>query len=134
MPSVETSILQAVKARVATLPMKSAYPIVWSTDESYEPSPSQPFLRCTWMPNTNARIAKTHQRPGILQIDVMGKKTSGEAAAIEVAGQVAEHFPADLPMDFNGIRARVTKAPDVGPVFVGTHIQVPVSIRVQAFV
>src|SRR5690606_20225287 len=102
----------------------------WSTETTYQPSPSQPFLRVTWLPNTNARIADSHQRPGILQIDVMGKVTSGEAVAIEIAGQVAEYFPPDLPMDFSGIRARVTKAPDVGPVFVGTHIQVPVSVRI----
>jgi hypothetical protein len=138
MPSVETSIFQAIKARVDTLPMKATYPIVWATDESYSPSPSQPFLRVTWLPNRNQRLLigsnDAHRRPAILQIDVMGQKTSGEDVAREIAGQVAAHFPADLEMHFQGVKVRVTKAPDVGPSFVDKHIQIPVSVEVEALI
>jgi len=137
MPTLETAIFQAIKARVATLPMIATYPVVWSTDESYTPTASARYLRATWIPNTNRRLfigsADPHQRPGLLVIDVMEPKLYGEDSAIEAAGQVAAHFPADLPMDFGGVRVRVTRAPDVGPVLVGTHIQVPVTIRVEAF-
>lgn len=138
MPSIETSIFQAIKERVDTLPMKAAYPIVWSTDESYQPDPSQSYLRVTWLPNINVRMfigsTDPHQRPSILQIDVRGKKKFGEDVAIEVAGQVASHFPADLPLFFDGGKMTVQRAPDLGPTFVGTHIQVPVTIRLEAFV
>jgi hypothetical protein len=137
MPSIETMLFQAVKARVNALPMKAAYPIVWSTDEAYVPSISQPYLRATWLPNTNIRHfhkgSDPHERLALLQIDVMGEKTNGEGVAIEIAGQVAAHFAADTPMFFEQVKMSVTKAPDVGPVFVNTHIQVPVTIRVRAF-
>lgn len=135
--TIEASIHGAIKAQVETLPMIATYPVVWSTDDSYQPEPSVRFLRATWIPNRVNRLmigsTDPHQRPGLLQIDVMGRKTAGEGVAIEIAGQVAEHFPADLPMDFGDVRVRVTQAPDVGPVFVGTHIQVPVTIRVETF-
>lgn len=137
MPSVETKILQAVKTRIATLPMKVTYPIKWAT-ETYEPSPSQPYLRVTWVPNTNRRLflkgSDPHQRLALLQIDVMAKKASGDDVALEIAGQVAAHFAADTPMLFQDVKVTVQRAPDVGPVFVGdTHIRVPVTIRVEAF-
>jgi hypothetical protein len=137
MPAIETSIFQALKARVNTLPMIATYPVVWATDDSYKPTASTRFLRVTWIPNRVNRImigsTDPHQRPGLLQIDVMERKTVGEGVAIEIAGQVAEHFPADLPMDFDDVCVRVTQAPDVGPVFVATHIQVPVTVRVETF-
>lgn len=138
MPSVETSIFQAIKARVDTLPMKAAYPIKWVT-ENYEPTPTQPYIRATWMPNRNQRLLigsnDAHRRPGILQLDVFGKvMVNGEDVAREIAGQVAAHFPDDLEMHFQGIKVRVTKAPDVGPSFVDKHIQIPVSIEVEALI
>lgn len=137
MPSVETKIFQAIKARVATLPMAGSYPVKWTTDESYQPNPSQPYLRATWLPNINRRLflngSDPHQRLGVLQIDVMGKKTSGDDVAIEVAGQVAAHFPADQAMTFQGVTARVERAPDVRPVIIDKHIQVTISIRIETF-
>lgn len=138
MPSVETSIFQAVKARVDDLPMKAAYPIVWSTNTAYSPSPTQPYIRATWIPNVNRRLflrgSDPHQRLAILQLDVMAKKTSGDDVAIEVAGQVSAHFAADTPMFFQDVKVKVQRAPDVAPVVVGeTHIQAPVTIRVEAF-
>lgn len=139
MPSIETSILQALKARVDALPMKSAYPVVWATDTTYSPEPSKPYIRATWLPNRNQRLFigsdDTHVRPGILQLDVFGKvRANGEGLAREIAGQVAAHFPADLEMNFQGVKVRVTKAPDVGPSFVDKHIQIPVSIEVEALI
>lgn len=138
MPSIETSVLQALKARVDTLPMKSAYPIVWATDTTYAPEPSKPYIRATWLPNRTQRLfigsSDAHRRPGILQLDVFGKITSGEPVAREIAGQVAAHFAAGTAMHFQGVKVRVTKAPDVGPSFVDKHIQIPVSIEVEALI
>lgn len=137
MPSVETKIFQAIKARVATLPMKATYPVKWVT-ETYEPSPSQPYLRVTWMPNVNRRLflkgSDPHQRLALLQIDVMAKKASGDDVAVEIAGQVAVHFAADTPMYFQGVKVRVQRAPDISQVIAGdTHLQVPVTVPVEAF-
>jgi len=135
-PSTETAIFQAIKSQVATLPMVAAYPVVWSTQTTYTPSPDQPYLRATWLPNVARRLflgnGSPHQRLGLLQIDVMSKKTQADDIAIEVAGQVAAHFAADTKMTFGGVTARVAKAPDVATAMAGdTHIQVPVTVSVE---
>lgn len=136
-PSIETKIYQAIKARVDALPMKSTYPIVWADGTAYSPHPNQPYLRCTWTPNTTQRqfigSKDPHRRPGILQIDVMGTKAQGSGVAREVAGQVAAHFPADLRLFFQGVKVSITKAPSVLGSFIDTHIQVPVQIEVNSF-
>ena len=137
MPTLEASMFQALKARVATLPMIATHPVIWSTETTASPDVSTRYLRATWIPNRVTRLfigsSAPHQRPGLLQIDVMEPKMYGEDSAIEIAGQVAEHFPADLPMYSVDLRVRVTQAPDIGPVLAGTHLQVPVTIRVEAF-
>jgi hypothetical protein len=132
-PSIETKIYQAIKARVEALPMKATYPIVWTDGSAYSPNPNQPYLRCTWTPNTTQRqfigSKDPHRRPGILQIDVMGTKAQGSGVAREVAGQVAQHFPADMRLRFMDVKVRVLRAPSVFAPFIDTHIQVPVSIE-----
>lgn len=145
-PSIETRIFEAIKARVASLPMASSYDIVWTAGDnlmetgsgaSYAPSPTKRYLRCTWTPNaTQRRFLKgtdPHQRMGVIQIDVMGLKSQSTGVAREAAGQVAAHFPADQPMRFMGAQLRVMKAPAVFSPIVGTHVQVPVQIEVRTF-
>lgn len=147
-PTIETRIYQAIKARVESLPMASTYAIVWTDgplpkkadgtpETSYTPDPTKRYLRATWTPNQTQRqfigSRAPHRRPGVLQIDVMGLATQGSGVAREVAGQVAAHFPTDLNLDFQGVRVRVMKAPSVGTVFVGTHVQVPTSVELEAF-
>ncbi len=140
-PSIETRIAEAIRARVATLPMAGQYQVVWTDgplpagQQSYTPSPTQRYLRCTWTPNQTQRqfigSNDPHRRPGVLQIDVFGTVSQGSPRAIEVAGQVAQHFPADLVLTFMGAKVRVMKSPSVGPVFVDTHLQVPVLIELE---
>lgn len=145
-PTVETKIYQAIRNRVASLPMASTYAIVWTDgplpkkpdgtpETSYTPDPTKRYLRATWIPNQTQRMfigsSDPHRRPGILQIDVFATVAQGSGVAREVAGQIAAHFGTDLTMTFLGLKARVLKAPSVGPVFVGTHIQVPVTVEIE---
>ncbi len=145
-PSIETKIAEAIKARVASLPMASQYQIVWTDGplpkgpdgkelSSYTPSTTQGYLRCTWTPNQTQRLfigsKDPHRRPGVLQIDVMGTKAQGSGVAREVAGQVARHFPADLKMVFGGVKVRVMRDPSVFAPSIDTHVQVPVSIELE---
>lgn len=140
-PSIETKIAEAIRARVASLPMANTHTIVWTDgplptgQQSYTPSPTQRYLRCTWTPNQTQRqfigSKEPHRRPGVLQIDVMGLKTQSSGVAREVAGQVAQHFPADIKLAFEGIRVRVMRDPSVFASFIDTHIQVPVSIELE---
>ena len=138
-PSIETKIEMALLNRVSSLPMIATYPIVWSTGPgTYAPSPTQPYLRCTWTPNSTQRRTTGSRepsgRPGVLQIDVMDTKTRGSIVAKEAAGQVALHFPADHVMRFHDTRVKVSKAPSVLGPFIGTtHVQVPIEIEVEAY-
>ena len=137
MPSIETNYFQAIKARVATLPMIATYPVKWTGETTYKPNPEQRYIRATWFPNGNNRLLigsdDPHERLSLLQLDVMELKTQEDSVAIEIAGQVAAHFPADHKMSFNDVIARVTKAPDVRLVIPDVHKQVPVMVPIQLF-
>lgn len=146
-PSIETKIFQAIKARVETLPMRTTHDIVWTTGDntletgagsSYTPNPTKSYLRCTWTPNRASREGRVSstlpvRRMGVLQIDVMAVKTQGSGVAREVAGQVAAHFPLDLSMPFMGVGVRVMEPPSVLAAFIDTHIQLPVIIQTDCY-
>jgi hypothetical protein len=134
MPTVETATWLAVKARISALSI--GLTVAWP-NESLDPKPAS-YLRITWLPNTNRRLflngADPHQRLSLLRADVFAPRNQNAAVAIELAGQVAAHFPTDLPMTYGDIVARVTKAPDPGqPIDDDTHLLVPVSIPIEVF-
>lgn len=136
MPTIETSIWLVLKARMQALVLSPVLPIAWP-NESFN-KPAGGYLRVTRIPNVNRRLflgsADPHQRLGLLQIDVFGKKNENVAIAAEIAGKVAEHFVCGTEMWRNGLRVAVTKAPDVGqPIDGDTHIQVPVTIAYECF-
>ncbi|MER8471545.1 phage tail terminator-like protein [Mesorhizobium sp. M1405] len=75
-----------------------------------------------------------HHRMGLLQIDAFQILDAGASAATEIAGQIAAWFPCDLPLFQEGIRIRVTKAPDIaGALSDDTHWMVPVTVSYEAF-
>ena len=136
-PSIETSIWLALKARVQSLVLSPALPVAWP-NESFNASLSS-YLRVTWIPNINRRLflsgSDPHQRLSLLQIDVFERKNQNAAVAIEIAGQVAAHFPADLRMTAYGVTARVTKAPEIAqPSPDDTHLLVPVTVSIEAII
>ncbi|WP_309086392.1 DUF4128 domain-containing protein [Chelativorans sp.] len=135
MPAIETALWLALRARVETLVLTPALPIAWP-NESFSP-PLTGYLRVNWIPNLNRRLflrgSDPHQRLSLLQIDVFAKLNRPVGEALEVAGKVAAHFPADLSMGAHGVMARVTKAPDVAqPLREDTHLMVPVTISIEA--
>lgn len=137
MPTVETSIWLALRARVASLALSPVLPVNYP-NEAFTP-PATGYLRVTWIPNTTRRLftgsTAPHERLGLLQIDVMAKLNQNAAVAMEIAGIVAEHFPADLRMTAHGVTCRVTKAPSVAMPMPGdAFLQVPVTISVEALV
>jgi hypothetical protein len=136
--TIETSIRSAIEARVATLPMKAMYPVVWVDGPSYNPGASTPYIRASFFPNTTRRMflngADPHQRLSLLQLDFMAPKSWTGVQATQVAGQIAAHFSADLRMTFGSVTARVTAAPHVAaPIAGDVFIQVPVSIGIETF-
>lgn len=135
-PSIETSIWLGLKARVETLVMSPALPIAWPNMSFTKPATG--YLRVTHVPNMNRRLfigsTAPHQRLGLLQIDVFGKKNENIAVTGEVAGKVAAHFSTDIKMTYGGVTVRVTSAPTVAqPMDDDTHVLVPVSVPYECF-
>ena len=126
-PTIETKISQAIQTRVATcLP---AYSKVWTDGEpaSLPTAGGQPapYIEAHFEPNRTVRhfigSNDPHERPGLLLLTLCwpltkvgtGSGKTHKDAIREIAGQIASHFQADLPMDFEGVRVRVTAAPSV---------------------
>ena len=144
MPTVETSIWLALRARVGTLVLSPVHAVAYPNEAFTPPQTATapilplPYLRVTFFLNTPNRPflngADPHQRRGILQIDVMSLLNQNPAVALEAAGQVAAHFPADLPMPYGGLVVKVEKAPDVMRGFRDEERWItPVSIRWECF-
>lgn len=136
--TIETSIREAIEARVATLPMAGTYPIVWSDGPSYDPEASQPYIRASFFPNTTRRMfigsGDPHQRLSLLQLDFMAPKSWTGVQITQVGGAIAQHFAADTRMSFGSVTARVTAAPHVAAPMAGdVFLQVPVSISLESF-
>lgn len=141
-PTVETKTWLALKSRLATLVLNPVHPIAWPNVSFSQPVDSngapKGYLRATWVPNSNNRLflkgADPHERLSLLQVDVFEKINEDAAVAIEVAGLVAEHFPADLKMAYSGIIARVQRSPDVAQAMPqDVYVQVPVTIPIVVF-
>lgn len=137
MPAIETALWLALRARVEALVLSPALPVAWPNESFTKPTGG--YLRVTWIPNLNRRLflrgSDPHQRLSLLQVDVFMPKNQNAAVALEIAGQVAAHFPADLKMSAYGVTARVTKAPEVAqPLDDETHLMVPVTASVEAII
>jgi hypothetical protein len=136
--TIETSIREAIAARVATIPVADQFPIVWTDEPSYSPDASTPYLRCSLFFNTTRRLflngADPHQRLNLLQIDVMAKRSWTGVQATQVAGQIAQHFAADTRMTFGDVTARVTAAPHVAAPMAGdVFLQVPITVQLEVW-
>lgn len=136
MPSIETSIWLALKARLQALALSPALPIAWPNESFTKPTGG--YLRVTHVPNLNRRLflagSDPHQRLGLLQVDVFMPRNQNVAVALEVAGKVAAHFPADLRLASGNITVRVTAAPTVAQAIDDdTHVLVPVTVQLECF-
>lgn len=133
--TIEEKIQKALGTRVASLVLSPPLPVAWP-NKSFSAPP--PYLRVDYFRNRNERIAikgsAPHRRLGILQISVVAPLNAGPDAALSIAGRVAEHFPADLVLDYDGISVRIEAAPDVlSAVKEDASYDTPVSIRWECF-
>lgn len=136
MPSIETSIWQALKARVQTLVLSPALPVAWPNESFTKPLTG--YLRVTHVPNLNRRLhirsEDPHQRLGLLQVDVFMPKNQNVAVALEVAGKVAAQFPTDDWLTYGNAAVRVTSAPTVAqPMDDDTHVMIPITVPYECF-
>ncbi|WP_422366411.1 phage tail terminator-like protein [Pelagibius sp.] len=137
MASVEVNIWMALRGRLETLSVIPAAPVVYPKEDA----PAGRYLRVQHLPNRLSRFAVgsdgSNERPGILQVSVMSPIETQETAEVdmEVAGQVAAHFPADLMLEFGGLQVRITRAPDVAGAYRDeAHWRTPVSIPYEALI
>lgn len=132
-PTTETAIWLALRGRVESLVLSPVYPVAWP-NESYQPAAGVPYLKVEHIPNRTLRAFigsdDPHHYRGILQIGVMTKLNQNVAVGLEVAGDIADHLPADLKLTAYGVTVRITAHPSVGlPQPQATHLMIPVSVE-----
>src|SRR5690606_3189581 len=117
------------------LSLSPAVPIVYPKQDA----PSRRHIRVSFLPHRVQRPGigsdSTHIRPGILQLSLMSPVADQQASEVdlELAGQVAAHFPADHTMEFGGVQVRVTRAPDVAAAFRDEAFwHTPISVSFEA--
>lgn len=137
MATVESSIATALMARAASLVLSPVHPVSWP-NVNFTPPANKKYLRVSHLPNTTDRLfvgnADPHQHQGILQIMVCAPLNSGEAAARELAGLVANHFPPGLRLHSGSVQVKITKRANIASALVTTtELQIPVSIEYRAF-
>jgi len=147
MPSIETCISQAIRARVATISLP--YPVIWTDGEPVAVPASGgqpvPFIEAHHEPNRNARpfigSKDASERRGILlltlcwpiaKVGTGSGKTHKDAIREMAASNIAGHFFTDVSMTFQGIRVRVMKVPDVlGSYRDDAYLRTQVSIQLE---
>lgn len=144
--TVEAKIEKALLDRVASLTLVPALPVAWpNVDFPGKDSNGVPnampasYIIVQHFPNKNTRLTFGSTDPswrrGFLQLTAVTPLNKGSLAAKEIAGKIAEHFPADLPLDYSGVRVRVVMAPDIAPeIETDVSWSVPVSVYYEAFV
>jgi len=137
MPTPEASIQATLFARAASLVLSPVHPVSWP-NVAFTPPANKKYVRVTHFPNTTDRLylgnSDPHRHQGILQLTVVAPLNSGESAAREIAGQVADHFPTGLTLHSGGVQVKITKRANTGSVVIDTtEIRIPVSIAYRSF-
>lgn len=109
-------------------------PCAWP-EEAFK-VPAGNYVRVSYIPNIVTRRAlrgsDAHRRLMLVQVDVFVATPQDAAVGIELAGKVAEHFPADYKMRYSGTTVRVRQAPSPAQALPGTgHTQYPVMIDLE---
>lgn len=132
--TIEEKIERALFARVALLDI--GLPIAWPNRATTPPA--APYVRVTHLRNTTDRLFVTsggsHRFQGIVQLTVATALNEGPDAGTKAAGQIVEHFPADLALTEDGVRVTIEKRPDVASsIKADAAWETPVSVRYRAF-
>lgn len=128
-------IRAALDTRLMTL--AGSPPVAWQ-NEDFAPVVGQAYLEAWLLParnqSANVRSSTTLHR-GVYQVNVCYPDGDGTAPAETLGLQLQELFdPRAAPLEFEGIRVRVTRKPDVGQPLDGRpgFFVVPVSITYES--
>lgn len=121
--TVEGAIEQVLLARLAALVLSPPHPVAWPNNNFSKPADNR-YIEARFVPNAANRVFidsdGPHQRIGFLQVNVRDGLNKGPRIT-DIAGAVAEHFPADLRLHHAiGLSVRITSAPDVGSALIET--------------
>jgi hypothetical protein len=112
MSTVETVIERALFERMAALALVPPLRVAWP-NLAFTPTPGTTYLRVDHLRNDNTRFFARAIDPHLHQGTVVSPPNRNAQEATEIAGKVAEHFPADLDLYEDGIRVRIQRPPDV---------------------
>lgn len=135
MSTVEACIHGALMARVESLTLTPVVPVIYPGPEAVRPAGEH--IEAHHLPNQNIRRALSSSAPmirlGYLQLTLCSVLGLFERDYRERAGQIAEHFPLDLPMTQEGVTMKVTRV-DVQPGRKDeTHYRTSVRVYYQGF-
>ena len=139
--TIEEKIEAALFAHIVSLDFDDDVPIAWPNLPFPDEGESKPptYIEVRHFRNANGRLflkgSNANLRQGILQLTVITPLNVGFVQATALAGQVAEHFPADLALFEEGVKVRIQAAPDVlSPDKTDVSWDVPVSVRYEALI
>jgi len=141
MPSIETSIWLALRARVESLVLSPALPVLWPGEE--EALPAGNCLEVTHFPNRPDRQMvgsdASQLMQGFMQVAVLTVPGAPhhETVAREIAGTVADYFATDLRLTHGDVTLRITRRPHVSRGLRDTERArwlTPISVYYEAFV
>jgi hypothetical protein len=120
MPTVPELIETALFTHAIALSITGDPPLAWPNIPFPDEGEDKPttFVEVRHFPNRNTRVllgAAPHMRQGILQFTIYTPRNEGYDLATQLAGEIADHFPADLFLFEDDVKVRVQKAPDVIP-------------------
>jgi hypothetical protein len=136
--SIEGKIAEALFGRLASLSLSPALPFAWP-NVTFSP-PAGVYLAVALLRNSTDRLTVEndgpHRHQGIMQVTVDAPLNVGETGLLDIGGQIADHFPSGLRLNFDGGHLHVTKRPDVVSLKDDDNARwlVPVSVFWAAFV
>lgn len=136
--TIESSIEVALFTQVLEMDLTGEPRIAWP-NVSFTPVVGVSHIKVDHFPNRNTRTlikgSAPHTRQGILQFTVVTPLNGGATVATNLAGEIAEHFPADLALYDDGVKVRIQQAPDViDPQDTDVSWTVRVDVRYEALI
>jgi len=121
-PNLQTKLWLALRAKVETLVLTPALPVLWLSEDVTLPAGN--CLEISYQPNRPDRLllkgSAPHERLGILQLGLLTPYASTshrETVIREIAGDVADHFVVDEALTYLDITVKVYEAPEVAQTF-----------------
>lgn len=137
----EAKIEAALLGRLATLSFTPTMAVAWPGQTFPAAGQTKPdnYLRVEHDAIAKARpfLSRTSRQRGSLFVSACLKLGTSTTAATDIAGKIADHFPADHEMTVEGITVRITQRPEVQGGYrddTDQRWRVPVVINYEAWI